>query len=132
MKGQDCSQVVAAHYADRLGINEDELNKMAAAFGGGLGIGETCGAVVGAMMVLGLRYGHKGADDPQNRDAMMGKRAEFLQKWGEKRSSCSCRELLGHDISKPGEFDKVLAEGLLFDFCPELVLDAIEILDGML
>ena len=57
-KGIDCSQVVVGAYAQELGIAEEDAYRMAAAFGGGMGIGETCGAVVGAMIVLGLKYGH--------------------------------------------------------------------------
>ena len=53
MKGIDCSQVVAGAFAEELGITQEEAYKMAAGFGGGMGIGETCGAVVGAMIVLG-------------------------------------------------------------------------------
>ena len=33
---------------------------------------------------------------------------------------------------QPGEFEKVLEEGTMFNLCPELVLDAIEILDEMI
>ena len=58
MKGIDCSQVVAGEFAEELGITQEEAYKMAAGFGGGMGIGETCGAVVGAMIVLGMKYGH--------------------------------------------------------------------------
>ena len=132
LRGQDCGQVVIEHYADRFDMSKDELNRISAAFGGGLGVGETCGAIVGAMMVLGLLYGHKGPDDMETRNEFVAKRAEFLQKWAERREQWSCRDLLGHDISKPGEFEKVIEEGLLTDFCPELVLDAIAVLDEML
>ena len=58
MKGIDCSQVVVGAFAEELGITTEEAYKMSAAFGGGMGLGETCGAVVGAMIVLGLKYGH--------------------------------------------------------------------------
>ena len=132
MRGQDCSQVVLSHFAEKLGMSAEEANRAAAAFGGGSGIGETCGAVVGAMIALGLRFGHTGPDDPARREEMMSKRAEFLQKWKDKRSFTECRDFLGHDISVPGEFEKVLEEGTMFSLCPGLVADAIEILDEMI
>ncbi|MFR8181301.1 MAG: C-GCAxxG-C-C family (seleno)protein [Dorea sp.] len=40
MKGIDCSQVVAGAFAEELGITQEEAYKMAAGFGGGMGIGE--------------------------------------------------------------------------------------------
>ncbi|MBE6041957.1 MAG: C_GCAxxG_C_C family protein [Clostridiales bacterium] len=131
MRGQDCSQVVISHYAEKLGLSEEQANRIAACYGGGSGIGETCGAVVGALMVIGLKYGHKGPDDMDQRNELMAKRAEFFTAWKEKRGSCMCRELLGYDVTKPEEFQIILEKGLMFDLCPELVLDAIDILDNM-
>ena len=97
MKGIDCSQVVVGAFAEELGITTEEAYKMSAAFGGGMGLGETCGA-------------------------------EFLQRFQEKYAVCNCKGLLKHDISKPEEMQKILDEGLLFDFCPEVVKDSITIL----
>jgi C_GCAxxG_C_C family probable redox protein len=132
MKGFDCSQVVLSQCAGRLGITAEEANKAAAAFGGGMGIGETCGAVVGAMIAIGMKYGHYKEGDAEQKDIMSAKRAEFIAAFKDKYGSCACRDLLGHDISVPGEFDKVLEEGLLFDFCPQVVADTLSILDGIL
>ena len=71
LRGQDCSQVVFSNYAARYGLTEEQANKLTASFGGGSGIGETCGAVVGAMMVIGMEYGHKGPDDTENRQMLI-------------------------------------------------------------
>ena len=128
MKGIDCSQVVAGAFAEELGITQEEAYKMAAGFGGGMGIGETCGAVVGAMIVLGIKYGHFDTEHMEQKEIMNAKRAEFLEKFGKKYASCSCKGLLKHDIADPEGMQKILAEGLLFDFCPEVVKDTIEIL----
>lgn len=132
VNGLDCSQVVASHFAGRLGYSEAEMNRMAAAFGGGLGIGEVCGAVVGAMIVLGLKYGNSAPGQAEQKDIMSAKRSELLEEWAKRRKSSVCRDQLGHDISKPGEFEKVLEEGTMLDLCPELVLDAIDILEKQL
>ena len=131
MRGQDCSQVVLSHYADELGITFDEANRLSAAFGGGSGMGETCGAVVGALMVIGMRYGHSGPDDMEHRDVLMAKRSEFIEKWKAGRGSCMCRDLLEDDISTPEGFGRILESGKLFTLCPEFVLEAIEILENI-
>lgn len=131
MRGQDCGQVVFEHFAEELGIPGEEANRLAAAFGGGSGMGETCGAVIGAMMVIGMRYGHNGPDDMEHREGLMAKRAEFIEKWKEKRGSCMCCDLLGDDISTPEGLGRILEAGTMFTLCPELVLDAISILDSM-
>lgn len=132
MKGFDCSQVVLTECADKLGIGREEANRIAAAFGGGMGIGETCGAVVGAMIALGMKYGHFDENDMSQKEIMNSKRAEFIAAFSEKYGNCACRELLGHDLSVPGEFEKVLEEGRLFDFCPQVVVDTLKILEDLL
>jgi len=68
----------------------------------------------------------------EQKDVMNQKRAEFIAKFTEKYAGCSCRELLGHDISVPREFEKVLEEGLLMEFCPQVVVDSIDILDELM
>ena len=50
----NCAQSVAVPFAKTVGIDEDTAYRMAAHFGGGMKMGATCGAVTGAMMVLGL------------------------------------------------------------------------------
>lgn len=131
-KGFDCSQVVLEHYADELGLTKEAANRIAAAFGGGMGIGETCGAVVGAMIALGIKYGHCSGEHMEQKEIMNEKRAEFLQAFSENYPSCVCKELLKYDISKPEELEKIMEEGLLFDFCPQIVADVAEILNNML
>ena len=131
MRGQDCGQVVLEQYAESLGITKDEANRLAAAFGGGSGSGETCGAVVAAMMVLGMKYGHNGPDDQEHRDVLMAKRAEFIEKWKGRRGSLMCRDMLGDDISSPEGLGRILESGKLFSLCPEIVIDTLDILKDM-
>ena len=131
MRGQDCGQVTLEYFADSLGISKEEANKMTAAFGGGIGIGETCGAVLASMMVIGMKCGHNGPDDHENKDKLLAKRAEFIEEWEERRGSCMCNDMLEDDISTPEGFQRILGAGKLFDLCPEIVLDAIDILENM-
>lgn len=132
MAGIDCSQVVAGQFSEELGMEKEALRKMSACFGGGMQCGETCGAVTGALMVIGLKYGHSVEQDMEQKNIMLEKTAEFKRLFAEKYPSCMCRELLGHDISKAGEMEKVLEKGLLFDFCPRVVEDVIGILEKIL
>lgn len=132
MEGIDCSQVVTGEFAEEFNMDEETLRKISACFGGGMMCGETCGAVTGALMVIGLKYGHSRNGDQEQKERMMEKTAQFKQLFLEKYPSCMCRDLLGHDISKPGEMEKVLEKGLMFDFCPCVVEDVIEILKKVL
>ena len=133
MKGIDCSQVVVGAFAEELGITTEEAYKMSAAFGGGMGLGETCGAVVGAMIVLGLKYGHWDVNTLlRQKEEMMNKYAEFRALFLEKFATNSCKELLGYDVSLPEQFEEALSSGRMLDFCPKVVESVIEILEEIL
>ena len=132
MQGIDCSQVVTGAFAEKMGMTQEQARKVSSCFGGGMMCGETCGAVTGALMVIGMVYGHSREGDQSQKEIMAAKTGEFKKLFGEKYSSCICRELLGHDISKPGEMEKVLEKGLMFDLCHRVVEDTIDILEKIL
>ena len=50
----NCAQGVTMTFADALGISENTAFGMGACFGSGMGMGATCGAITGALMILGL------------------------------------------------------------------------------
>ena len=65
--GCNCAQAVLCTYADLAGIDEATAMHLAAPFGAGMGNMEgTCGAIVGAGLVLGL----SGASTKQMRQVM--------------------------------------------------------------
>jgi len=67
----NCAQSVLHTYADVAGISEEEAMSIAGAFGGGMGNMEgTCGALVGAGLVLGLVNKDKVASMKQMRQIM--------------------------------------------------------------
>lgn len=123
--GFDCSQVVAEYFAEDMGLSVEDARKVAACFGGGCGKGGTCGAVVGAMMAIGMKYGQYDADHMEQKDVMQQKQGAFFDAFAEVHGSSLCRDLLGHDISKPGEFEKVLEEGTMMTLCPRIVSESI-------
>ena len=100
--GANCAQCTLAPWADGLGYDEEELMRMGAAFAGGMHRGETCGAVTGALMALGLAYG----DDPA---AVAEKTAQFQAAFTERFGSTICREILGYDLSQPGALEEARA-----------------------
>ena len=58
----NCCQSVLVPYADRLGLTEEQAYALGAHFGSGMRHGSTCGALTGALMVLGMTgYGEQEA-----------------------------------------------------------------------
>jgi len=132
MQGIDCSQVVAEYYAEEIHMDRESLLKMSACFGGGMQCGETCGAVTGALMVIGLKYGHARKGEFGQKQVMLQKVQEFKSLFGEKYPSCICKELLGYNIADPDDMQKILDKGLLFNFCPKVVRDTIQVLEKIM
>lgn len=126
--GYDCGQIVLLSAADKLGLSREEALKLAAGFGGGMFAGETCGAVVGAIIALGCRYG----GDVDKKAECSGKVSELRKQFAEKAGSTMCREILGYDLTDPEQMKKILELNLLKTKCPCVVYDAIQILDAML
>ena len=57
--GSNCCQAVLMAYADKLEIPEQQLRKIGATFGAGMGCFEsTCGSLCAAQMVLGMTGGN--------------------------------------------------------------------------
>lgn len=73
-----CAQRICMHFAPRLGISEAQAIGAGAAFGSGMGHGETCGCVTGALLVLGLRYSQGSMEDAEKMSTELQERvADF-------------------------------------------------------
>lgn len=127
--GAHCAQCSLCPWAEALGYDPEELARMASAFGGGMFRGDTCGAVTGALIAIGLACG---GDDPAGVAAARELTARFQADFKARFGSTICRELLGYDLAKPGEYEKAAESGKLLEFCPELVCGAVEILNALL
>lgn len=132
-KGYSCSQaVLSAHSAD-FGLDPDTALRLAAAFGGGMGrTAQTCGAVTGALMVIGLKYGSTEADDREAKERTYARVRDFLTRFQKRNGSAVCRELLDCDISTPEGLDFARQHDLITTLCPHFVRSAAEILEEML
>ena len=130
----NCSQAVLSTYAPTLGLDRETALRVAAAFGGGMGrTGETCGAVSGALMVIGLRYGRSTAGDEGAKEKTYNLAVEFLKTFAARNDGCvKCRELLGCDISSPEGRQAAREQGLFDTLCPQFVRDAAEIVEQLL
>jgi C_GCAxxG_C_C family probable redox protein len=57
-EGFSCSQAVVSSFSEDLGFDKETARKISCGFGAGMArTGNICGAVTGAMMVIGLKYG---------------------------------------------------------------------------
>lgn len=133
MTGYDCSQVVFRHFATKFGISEDEANRISACFGGGMCMGSACGAFTGALMAIGLKYGHSNPEGLlAQKDIMTAKNVELRTKFIEEFGTVECKKLIGFDVSTPEGFQAALDSGKLMEFCPCLVEKVIKITEEIM
>jgi len=130
----NCSQSVLAAFAPDLGLTVDQSLKVACAFGAGMGRQQlTCGAVTGALMVLGLKYG-KGQNDPdEKKSETYIKTAAFCETFKKEHGSINCRELLdGLDMNNIKDKERILADDLFNTKCPVYVANAVQIAEQII
>jgi C_GCAxxG_C_C family probable redox protein len=131
--GYLCSQSVLLVHAEPLGLDPETAARIAGPFGAGMArMGWTCGAVTGALMVIGLRYGFDTAGDVETKERMYEKEREFLTAFRARNGSVVCRELLDRDLSTPEGLDAARQERLFETRCPGYIEDAVEILGDIL
>ena len=109
----NCTQAVLCTYYDYTGLDEDTIKHIGNGFAAGMGNMEgTCGAIIGAGIVLGLATKDKAL-------SLKGTRY-IMEKFQERNGSTQCKELKGIGTGKP------LRE------CPLCVADASQFLEEIL
>ncbi len=125
--GYSCSEAVLLTYGPQLGLEQELAFKIASGFGGGMGfMGETCGAVTAAYMVIGLRYGASNLMDNYSRDITYVSVADFAEKFKRRNGFTYCKDLIeGVDMSTIEGRNEIREKGKV----PQIVSDAIMILE---
>jgi len=129
--GFNCSQAIVRTYGPDYGLSPLDGLRIGCGFGGGMRRAETCGAVTGALMILGLRYGPQHLADIAAKESVYAKVTEFCSRYESRCGSIVCRELLGCDISSPEGMERATVDGLFRTVCPKIVQTAAEILEEM-
>ena len=131
-EGFSCSQSVLAAFAPELGVDANAALRVSAAFGGGMGrTGGTCGAVTGALMALGLKYGAIVAD-PVAKERAYALTREFIAKFEARQGATACADLLGVNIGTPEGLAAARETNLFKTVCPVLVASAAAIVGQMI
>jgi len=131
-QGFNCAQAVLAIYGKKFGLEHDTALKLASGFGGGMGaMGQTCGAVTGAFMIIGLKYGGTSSSDEEVKINTYKLIRKFAERFKSRNGTTICKELLGCDISTEEGLRTAKEKDLFSTICPKLVQDAAEILEEM-
>jgi C_GCAxxG_C_C family probable redox protein len=131
--GFSCSQATCLAFAEDFGIDRETALKLSCAFGGGMAhTGNTCGAVTGALIVIGMKYGRTKADDIAAKEKTYDVTKAFMKEFLRRNHSLDCTTLIGHDLSDPIEFAVAKEKDLFRIKCDKYVQDAADILEELL
>jgi len=128
--GFNCAQSVLSAFAEDLGLKE-ETSLLASAFGGGMRMAATCGALTGALMALGLAQGFDNVDvDKKAHIENLTK--ELVARWTSIIGDTDCKDILGIDVSKPEGRTEARAAGVFDSECPRCIEQGVTLLEELL
>jgi len=129
----NCSQAIAVAFADSVGFDESCAMNAARGFGGGIGRhGRTCGAVTGAVMVLGIHGANLAEDEKQAKSKAYELSQEFFRRFSERHGTLECRDLIGLDLSTEEGRKLNDEKKVTRTLCPNFVQTAAEIVEELI
>ena len=129
----NCAQSVFSVFAPKLALEREMALKVATSYGGGIAhLDELCGAVTGALMVLGLKHGMVKDEDLEAKEKTYELSQEFAAKFKSRNGSLKCTELIGYNLSIPESYAKAKEESVFDEVCPKFIRDAVQILEELL
>ena len=112
------------------GLSKETCLRISGSFGAGMARrAETCGAVTGALMVLGLRHGMVKEGDVEAKKRNYDEANNFMTRFEQKNGSVLCRELLGCNISTPEGSKTATDRKLTKTLCPQFIRSSVELLE---
>lgn len=132
-QGYNCAQAVVFAFSDQMGGDSDSALRIASGFGGGIAHRqETCGAVTGAVMVLGLLHGRAMGEPKDRTDETYVRVQEFMRRFEARHGTCVCRDLLGGcDFNTEAGEREFKERGYREARCAVFIRDAVRIVEEL-
>ena len=132
-RGFNCAQAVLGSHCEEFGLPEKTAKKISCGFGAGMGyIGGICGAVSGALMLIGLKYGKHTESDNEAKEKTYNLVKKYTDSFKKEFGSIYCTELVKYDLSKEEELLKARESGVFKELCPIFVKRSVELAEEIL
>ncbi len=132
-QGFSCSQTVLSVFAPDFGLDQDMARRISQGFGAGIAYtDDICGALSGAIMVIGLRYGRITAEDKTAKEKTYAVVGEFLKQFKQRNGSVECTRLLGYNLSDPQQVAEAKKNKVVMARCPAFVREAVELVEKLI
>lgn len=133
--GYNCAQAVACAFAEQAQLPLETVARTVSALGGGMcRLRQTCGAVSGAMVILGLIEGYEEPEDLIGKRMLYAKGQLMALPFQERFGSFQCRELLGLAPGQPVSPEPTVRTREFYENrpCLKLIMQMAELLEKML
>ena len=128
-EGYACSQSVLLAFSERFDLNDRTAKLISSTFGGGMGrLRQTCGAVTGGFMVLGLAFGNENPKDMETKLHAYQKVRELYLQVEHIHGTAVCKELLQKHATR----EQVEERKHHKIICHKMVVDVAEIVYNMI
>lgn len=118
----NCAEATALGLTTAFDLDASCLPRIATGFGAGMGgCGEVCGALTGAVMALGLRYGRDKAEDVDAKNVVGAMVRELFADFENEFGSIRCIDLTECDMRTPEGMQEARDRKLHQEFCPKFV-----------
>jgi len=126
----NCAQSVLITFASDFGYSKELAAKLSSGFGGGIGKTQgTCGAVTGAIMVLGLMAGEASNNHDELKEQAYKRVRQFIKRFESDFKTTLCRDLINCDLNTREGEEKFRDLGLKKNVCAGCVEGAVKIIE---
>lgn len=129
--GFNCAQSVLMQFSEDFGMPRETAAKLASGFGGGMRMGKTCGALTGALMVLGLAHGFDTAELKLKHNMELLTQ-DMITDFHNLHGCTDCKDILGIDVTDPEARAKAREMGIFAAKCPLVIDTAVKLVERYL
>ena len=131
--GLNCAQSVLKAFSDDLNFDDHLALRMACGFGAGMGrLQETCGAVTGSFMVLGIFNCTKHPDNKDRKEKTYAMIQRFTDKFIAIHSTTNCKSLLNCDLRTEKGRQYAHDRQLYEIVCEKCISDSLRIINELI
>jgi len=131
-EGFHCSQVMLEAFAADYGLDPILARKIGNPLAGGSGLGGECGAVTGALMILGMEYGMADSGDSEAFQTTFEKVDTFVEKFKTQHGDLNCHQLIGLKVFSEEGYKEFVEKDIKLTQCIKYVEDAVDIVEKII
>ena len=131
--GLNCAQSVLTAYSDEFKIDNNAALAISCGFGAGMGrLQETCGAVTGAFMVIGLNNCREYSDNQDRKERSYTMIQKFTEEFKSIHGTIDCKTLLECDLRTEEGQSTMRNNNLNEMICEKCISDSIKIVEALI